>query len=134
MNSTIKPKPCKECGSKWHSAMYHNPRKPIAVNKPLKRSTTPLRKEAVKTRQKRQATTADWYAANPPDKEGRWLCYISKHPSCPVYVTRETINLEHNLSKARSPGTKYDINNLFPACSFDNAAKGSLTAEEYMKL
>jgi len=34
----------------------------------------------------------------------------------------------------KGPGIKYDINNLFPACGFDNAAKGSLTAEEYMKL
>jgi 5-methylcytosine-specific restriction endonuclease McrA len=29
MNSTIKPSKCRECGSPYHSAMYHKPRKPI---------------------------------------------------------------------------------------------------------
>lgn len=134
MNSTIKPKPCKECGSMWHSAMYHKPRKPIAVNKPLKRSTKPIRFEAVKTREKRKATEAAWFAANPPDRNGFWWCYISKHPLCPKRLTRETLVLEHNLSKARRKDLQFDISNIYPACRHDNKAKGSLSAKEYMEL
>ena len=132
MYSTIKRKPCKECGSMWHTAMYHKPRKPIAVRKPLPRATKPIRREAVKTREKRLATTAAWLEANPPDKNGHWRCYISKHPQCPKVLTRQTIVLEHNLSKVRRKDLRYDIKNIFPACSYDNAAKGSLSAEEYM--
>lgn len=128
----IKSKPCKECGSTWHTAMYHKPRKPIATYKPLQRSTKPIRKEAVKTRAKREKTTKDWFAANPPDENGEWLCYISKHPLCPRVLTRETIVLEHDLSKVRRKDLRYDISNIYPACTFDNAAKGSLSAAEYM--
>ena len=134
MNSTIKPKPCKECGSPWHTAMFHKPRKPIAVNRPLKRSTKPIRFEAVKTRDKRKATEAAWHAANPPDKDGYWYCYISKHPACPKRLTIETLVLEHNHSKARRKDLQFDITNIYPACAFDNKAKGSLTAREYMAL
>ena len=133
-NSTIKPKPCKECGSIWHSAMYHKPRKPIAVRTPLPRPTKRIRPEAIKTRNKRLATTAEWYEANPPDKDGFWYCYISKHPNCPVRLTRETIVLEHNLSKVRRKDLRYDITNIFPACEHDNKAKASLSAKEYMAL
>ena len=133
-NSTIKPKPCSVCGSMWHSAMYHNPRKPIAVNKPLKRSTKPIRFEAVKTREKRKATEAEWHAANPPDKDGFWYCYISKHPLCPKRLTIETLVLEHDISKARNKSMQFVVSNIHPACAYDNKAKGSLSAKEYMAL
>jgi 5-methylcytosine-specific restriction endonuclease McrA len=39
MNSTIKPKPCKTCQSPYHSAMWHKPRKPIAVKTEPARTT-----------------------------------------------------------------------------------------------
>lgn len=42
----IKSNPCKECGSVWHTAMYHKPRKPIKVNKPIEAYRTPLKKKA----------------------------------------------------------------------------------------
>ena len=137
----IKSKPCKfimpngeRCGSTWHTAMYHKPRKPIATRTPLPRPTKRIRPEAVKTRQKRLATTAAWFEANPPDRNGHWHCYISKHPLCPKILTRETIVLEHNISKVRDKTLQHDITNVFPACTFDNAAKGSLSAKEYMAL
>lgn len=117
--STIKPKPCSECNSIWHSKGYHKPKKT-------------LRKEAVKTKHKRQSTTTKWFKANPPDELGYWYCYIPQHPLCPKRLTTETINLEHDLSKARRPDLKHDIDNIFPACGFDNKAKGSKSAEEYM--
>lgn len=130
----IKSKPCKICGSIFHTAMYHKAKKPIVAKTSIKRSTKPIRKESVKAHDRRVEATEAWFAANLPDENGQWRCYISKHPNCPVYLTEETINLEHDISKTRGPAFKYDITNLFPACSFDNAAKGSLTAEEYMAL
>lgn len=117
--STFTPKPCKECGSIWHTAGYHNPRKA-------------MRKEAAKTKQRRKATEAEWFEANPPDENGHWYCYIPKHPLCPKILTIEMIVLEHDLSKARHKGLQFVISNIHPACTWDNEAKGSLSAEEYM--
>lgn len=127
-------KTCKVCGKRCYGdyCMQHKPRKPLKTYTPLPRQTKPLRKEAVKTREKRKATEADWFAANPPDQHGYWYCYISKHPQCPKRLTRETIVLEHNHSKARRKDLQFDITNIFPACAFDNKAKGSLSASEYM--
>lgn len=137
----LKTNPCKfvldngqKCGSPYHTAMWHKPRKPIAVRTPLKRATKPLRFEAEKTRAKRKATEAEWHAANPPDQHGFWYCYISKHPLCPKRLTIETLVLEHDLSKARRKDLQFDITNIHPACGYDNKAKGSLSAKEYMAL
>ena len=137
----IKTNPCKfvlengqRCGSPYHTAMWHKPRKPIAVNKPLKRSTKPIRFEAEKTREKRKATEAAWFEANPPDKDGFWYCYISRHPLCPKRLDRSTVVLEHDISKARNKSLQFVVSNIHPACAFDNKAKGSLSAKEYMAL
>lgn len=97
--------------------------------KPPKRR---LRREAVKTRQKRQETSTEWFKINPPDEHGYWYCYISKHPFCPKRLTIETLVLEHDISKARDKSRQHDITNIFPACEWDNKAKGSKSAEEYM--
>jgi hypothetical protein len=129
-------KTCKVCGKRAYSdyCMQHKPRKPIATRTPLPRPTHRIRPEAIKTREKRLQTTADWYAANPPDKDGNWYCYIPKHPLCPWRLTVETIVLEHDLSKARRKDLQFDITNIHPACGYDNKAKGSLSAKEYMAL
>lgn len=134
MRSSIKPKPCSECGSLFHTKGYHKPRKPMATRTPMKPASRPMRKEAVKTRDKRLATTAAWHVANPPDADGTWRCYISKHPQCPKILTAETLVLEHDQSKARRKDLQFDIKNIFPACALDNKAKGSLSAKEYMAL
>jgi hypothetical protein len=97
-----------------------------------KGSTRPIRFEAKKTRQKRKKTESEWFEANPPDENGHWHCYIPKHPQCPKALTRQTIVLEHNLSKARRKDLRYDIKNIFPACEFDNRDKGSMSAAEYL--
>jgi len=129
-------KSCIVCGKRAYSdyCMQHKPRKPIATRTPLPRPTHRIRSEAVKTREKRQATTAEWFEANPPDKDGYWYCYISKHPQCPKRLTVDTIVLEHDLSKARRKDLQFDITNIHPACGYDNKAKGSLSAKEYMAL
>lgn len=124
----LRAKPCKICGSQWHTP-WLCPDKP----KGLISKSKPLRREAVKTRQKREATTEEWFRLNPPDANGEWDCYISKHPFCPKKLTVDTIVLEHDISKARDKSRQFDLTNIFPACTFDNAAKGSLSAKEYMQ-
>lgn len=88
-----------------------------------------MRHESLKTRQKRMEATEEWYRLNPGPT---WECYISKHPLCPKILTRDTINLEHDLSKARRKDLQFDVGNIYPACTWDNQAKGSLSAEEYI--
>lgn len=112
---------CKQCGSEWHSKW----KCPYVKRKGL-------RKEAIKTRGRRLATTAEWDSNNPPDTNGNWYCYISKHPMCPKKLTIETLVREHDKSKVRSTGDRHNIKNIYPACAWDNMAKGSMSAEEYM--
>lgn len=100
--------------------------------KGFKPRAKPMRHESVKSRQKRLETTTEWDRLNPPDQHGQWYCYISKHPLCPNVLTIETLVREHDISKARDKSRQHDVTNIFPACTFDNAAKGSLSAEEYM--
>lgn len=119
---------CKSCGSEWHTAW----KCPLKPRKTLLQTTKPMRHESAKTRSKRLETTAAWDKENPPDANGYWYCYISKHPLCPKRLTVETLVREHDKSKARSPEDKYNIKNIYAACTFDNEAKGSLSAEEYL--
>lgn len=100
--------------------------------KGFKAKPKPMRREAVKARQRRLETTSEWDKANPPDLYGHWHCYIPKHQLCPRILTEKTLVREHDLSKARRPDLKHDITNMYPACSYDNKAKGSMSAEEYM--
>lgn len=127
-------KQCTVCGKRAYSdyCVQHKPRKPIAVRTPLPRPTKHIRPEATKTRDKRLAATAAWFEQNPPDRNGNWRCYISKHPQCPKVLNRRTLVLEHDLSKARRKDLQFDVTNIHPACAFDNKAKGSLSAKEYM--
>lgn len=114
----------------WHSAWKcpYKERK-LVVWAPRK----PLKREADKTRARRLLTTKQWHQENPPDKDGYWYCYIPKHPLCPKRLTSETLVLEHDQSKARRKDLQFIVTNIHPACSFDNKAKGSLSAEEYMR-
>jgi len=117
----MKVNPCKQCGSIWHTKMYHNKKKRISFKS---------KKYAEREAETREA----WFVANPPDEHGYWYCYIPKHPNCPHKLTAQTIRLEHDLSKVRRPDLRWDITNIYPACDYDNKAKGSLSAEEYMSL
>jgi len=119
----MKNNPCKLCNSEYHTAF-----------RCLQKRRKPMNLESERAKSNRIRTTKAWFAANPPDKNGHWHCYISRHPNCPKVLTIKTLVREHNLSKARRPDLIYDITNIFPACKWDNKAKGSLSAEEYMAL
>jgi hypothetical protein len=125
--SAFKSKPC-ECGG-MHSSL-NCPQKPRAT---LRRASKPMKRESTKHRREREQTNREWFEANPPPIDDTfWICYISKHPQCPYYLTRETVVPEHDKSKARAPSERHNIKKIYPACTFDNEAKGSLSAEEYL--
>lgn len=114
---------CKHCGSSLHTSLmcFFKPRKAI-------------KHEAIKSYEKRKTVALEWYADNPPNSSGQWECYLQISSSCPIFVTRETITLEHVKSKARYPGLRYDKTNLKPACQYCNKIKGSRDIEDLIKL
>lgn len=89
-----------------------------------------MRKEAVKTKAKRQAVTLEWIEANPPDAYGYWKCYLNISPNCYRKVDIGELNIEHVESKARHPEQKYNVQNLRAACSPCNELKGSRSLKE----
>lgn len=126
----IKSKPCKLCGSMWHTAFGCKYR----PKKPLKNSATPLRLESPKNRQKRLKMSQAWFRANPSDKDGYWECYLRISRLCPIKLRRETITLEHVYAKVRRPDLKYEPLNLKPSCSFCNKMKGSRSVAQLAKV
>lgn len=118
------------CGRKAQDGkhcFFHRPRKPLKPGKPM-------RKEAVKTRQKREATNRQWDAENPPDKNGQWECYLLISPYCHIWVDKKTLNREHTLSKARHPEEKYNPKKIKPGCPPCNKLKGSRSETEVKKM
>lgn len=115
----MKAKPCKYCGSAYHTSL-----------KCFQRPQKPLRPEAVKTREKRLSTNKKWFKRYKPDKYGFWYCYLQISPRCPKRLTEATLVLEHVKSKTRHPGEKFNRKNLKPACEFCNELKGSLDVNE----
>lgn len=110
-------KPCIYCGSLLHT-------KSVCFKKPRKIGK-PIRRVSKKTAKKKSVVDKEWYALNPPDEFGRWLCYLRISPECEIYVNRSTINLEHKKSKVRHPELKYEVTNLGAACQPCNKLKGS---------
>lgn len=110
---------CVVCNKKSQSdhCFLHKPKKP-------------MRKEAVKTKEKRLAVTQEWLELNPADEEGTWTCYLQIAINCRLRMNIGTLNIEHDHSKARRPDLKYNVKKLKPACSPCNELKGSLSGDE----
>jgi hypothetical protein len=85
---------------------------------------------AKKNAQKKKECDAQWYTENPPNEDGLWACYLRVAPDCEIMVNRETINLEHKLSKTRHPDLKYTVSNIGSACQPCNKFKGSKDWDE----
>lgn len=113
MNSTIKPKPCPECGSIWHSKMYHKPRKPIAIRTSLPRPTAPIKRGK---RPKQQS-----------DKEKEYQIWL-KEVARPAVILRDgnrcncckmpdnQLDLDHIAGKGSHPELRQSIDNLQLLC------------------
>lgn len=94
----------------------------MVTKAPMKRGVKRLRPESKKHKANREATTAEFFRLN---GDGPWDCYLRVAPNCERVVTRETVNPEHPLSKARHPELRYDATKLKPACGPCNKFKGS---------
>lgn len=124
----MKPKPCgfvksdgDVCGSLYHSAWHHKPR-------------TALRQRSKKTEQKDIDFKIAWFAANPPDQNGEWECYLQIASDCLIVVDFSTLRREHVKSRARHPELKYELSNVRTACDQCNELKGSLDLEDLVKV
>lgn len=123
----LKHRACKVCGSNYHTAGYHKPKKP------LKRSITPIKMESDKARGKRITTYKIWIKLNPPDEYGYWDCYLRISSLCPKRINREMLILEHVYPKIKYPALKYEPKNIKPSCAFCNRLKQSNTVQQLAK-
>lgn len=103
-------KSCKYCGKSGHYTSFcpWKPKKPLSHGVVWKR----------------------WSAC----KEAWFKLYGYEHPChyCGVTLAKETITLDHKISRGRAPELRYDFENLVPCCFEDNQAKGSLDHDEYI--
>ena len=106
---------CNNCGITHTSIMcFNKPRIPIRPKPNLTWDQTVDR----------------WYALNPPDENGNWICYLQIADLCPKLLDKEQITLEHVIPKSRGKKYKYNVNNIRPACVYCNSLKGSRTLED----
>lgn len=103
---------CVICGARAYSqyCVKHKPHKQIdRVKRP---------RPAGKVQTATNKAVAEWKANQKPNHEGYYQCYI-----CGRWV--DYLMAEHVKSKARSPESRTDHNNLKPVCARCNKAKGS---------
>lgn len=105
----IKSNPCKQCGSKWHTAMYHN-------RKPIKR----IGKVTENWLKYRQA----WIKRN-MTPTGTWVCALQISGNCPKILTVKTLTLDHIIPRSARPDLRFADDNIQPACWSCNNKKGS---------
>lgn len=105
-------KPCKECGSTWHTRMScpFRPRKPLLTRKPMAKMGR-VGKET-------ESAVARWKRLQKANHQGYYECYIC-HRLVPYLMA------EHVKSKVRHPDQRTDLTNLRPVCADCNAEKGS---------
>lgn len=135
-------KACKWCESTQHTQFYcfRKPRKAIVPisrrrleNPRPRKKNKPINKVGPRAR-KWNETSKLWKKTNPPDRDGYWYCLVggsavTDKRDIPGY----RFNLCHNKSRARSPQTAFDLDNLFPGCQKHNKDQGSLSLQEYLE-
>jgi len=119
----VKTKKCSYCGKEGHTAFLCYQRQKSRHY--LKR--TKLRPESKATKSKRAILRNAFFANNPPDNRGGYTCYLHIHRSCPKWVSKKQVILEHVLPRAKYPELKYNVLNIMPSCAFCNATKLSNT-------
>ena len=67
-----------------------------------------------------------WIKENSANHEGQWYCIVGGG-----YLTEQTLQLDHDISRIRDPSRRTDQTNLHPICSKHNAEKGSKSLKEY---
>lgn len=124
-------KPCRFCNTTGHFPYQcvANPKVVLKRKKGLKR--TPINRVG-KTTKQWLVTRSTWIRKNPPDEHGYWYCYLQIHPWCPGRLTLETLTVDHVVSRSRDASLRFNQDNLRPACSFCNNAKGSKSLEQVL--
>lgn len=67
-----------------------------------------------------------WFALNPPDYRGLYVCAL-----CANLVHKKEVTLDHIITRSRDPKLKYDLDNLQPAHFLCNQLRGSMTMEAW---
>jgi 5-methylcytosine-specific restriction endonuclease McrA len=119
-------KACKDCGelfdqyttlqTRCNSCAYKASTKNQVKRKGIKK----VGKHALKWKEFR----AEWIA-NHTAPSGEWQCALQISPLCLRTLTRETITLDHKLSRSGNPKLRYNEDNIQPSCIFCNSLKGS---------
>lgn len=109
-------KPCTYCHKDGHTAFLcpQKPRKRIETTKPMKK----MGKVAKKWKETRRVYMGS---------DEVWSCVIGG-----ARLTRETVTIDHIISRGRDPSKRYELDNLQPLCYFHNQEKGSLSMEQYL--
>lgn len=120
----IQPGNCKHCGSDSHTSLMC-----------FQKARAPIKKVSNKTKQKDAQMRREWFKRpeNAPNVNMQWTCYLKISPECDIFVTKETLNLEHVRSKVRSPELKFDPDNIKPSCRFCNQKKQSRDIEDLVE-
>lgn len=113
----MKTNPCKECGSAWHTRMYHKS-KPLVASKSI-RKIGPVTKKWLKTKEL-------WFERN---KQPYYACDY-----CGKIMTRTQLTLDHVKSRSKHPELRFRLDNLVPACWSCNTEKGSTDAGVFRHL
>ncbi len=119
----MKTKDCSYCGAQNHTAFLCYKRRKSEQGMRKKS----LRPESKAANSKRAILRNTFFADNPPDKQGGYTCYLQIHHSCPIWIPKERVTLEHVLPRAKYPELKYNVLNIKPSCDICNAAKLSNT-------
>jgi 5-methylcytosine-specific restriction endonuclease McrA len=116
---------CKHCRGENHNSLncYQKRKHDHTQLKQRK----PLRHESKAANDKRATLSHTFFAQNPPDVEGGYMCYLRISRLCPGWMPKHEVTLEHVLSKAKYPEVKYNVINIMTACEPCNKAKLSNT-------
>lgn len=115
-------KPCKYCHGMGHFPYLCrlNPKKKKYLKKSGKYTKQWLMTRAV------------WIKKNPPSHEGYWECYLKIHPSCPTWVDKYSLTIDHIVARSRDKTKVFTQSNLKPACYWCNEMKASRDLDEVL--
>lgn len=124
----IKSNPCKECGSVFHTKMYHKPRKPIQRTA-IKRTVKPVKKKKAPTRGqlvKKLDAAFSQYIRSKDARDG-----VAECVTCHTVADWKTLQNGHFYTRGRY-ATRWDEMNCHVQCYRCNVAlKGNYI--EYTK-
>jgi hypothetical protein len=116
---------CKECGSPFHAAWYHKPRKPLQTHTQLKpkkrmRKVGKIGRKLIEQSQRFRE-----------EHPGPQKCFYCLYTGIDQLI--DDYNVEHPYSKARHPDMRFDYDKLIVSCPAHNEQKKSLDIEQFLE-